>query len=87
MPKSQALLPRFSLRQVLLVTTALGFAFLIASYGVRGSGWAAGIAVGLMSILVALVVYAALFALVWGAAAIGRTVFARRTGHNDKAIG
>jgi len=85
MAKSQALLPRYSLRHVLLITTGLGFVFLIASYGVRGSGWAAGIAVGLLSILVALIVYAALFALVWGAAAVGRTVFAGRTGHNDEA--
>ncbi|MFO0897641.1 MAG: hypothetical protein U0836_09500 [Pirellulales bacterium] len=77
MPVRQTLLPRYSLRQILAITTALGFVFLIASYGVRGASWAGGIALGLLSVLAALLVYGAFFALVWGAAALGSWVKGR----------
>ncbi len=79
MPVRQMLLPRYSLRQILAITTALGFVFLIASYGVRGASWAGGIALGLLSVLAALLVYGAFFGLVWGAAVLGSWVKGRST--------
>jgi hypothetical protein len=87
MPVRQTLLPRYSLRQILTITTALGFVFLIASYGVRGASWAGGIALGLLSVLVALLIYGALFAFVWGAAALGRWVVDRRASRAPEGKG
>lgn len=64
----QSLLPQYSLRQMLLVMTGCGVVFLAFSFAVRGAVWAVGIAVGVLSIALAMLVYAAFFGAVWAVA-------------------
>lgn len=56
------LLPRFSLRTLLIVATAVAVVALFAGQAIGGRVWAAGITVGVASVLVALLVQAAFFA-------------------------
>jgi F0F1-type ATP synthase assembly protein I len=67
----QTLLPQYSLRQILLVMTGCGVVFLAFSFAVRGAAWAVGIAVGVLSIVLAMLVYAAFFGLIWALAQAG----------------
>jgi hypothetical protein len=59
------ILPQYSLRK--LLASMVGFALfcLVVSWGVRGSSWAFGVAIAGLSIVVALLVQALGFWLVW----------------------
>ena len=59
------LIPRFSLRQLLAVTTASALFCYLLGMAVRGHQWAIAISLALGSFLCALVVYAVLFAMAW----------------------
>lgn len=56
------LIPRFSIRSLLLLTTGCGFVFLILNFGVRGHFWARAVWIGLASLLLSFVLFAAFFA-------------------------
>ncbi len=56
------LLPRFSLRTMLLVAAGVAVASVFAGQAVGGRMWAVGLMIGLASIVAALVVQAAFFA-------------------------
>jgi hypothetical protein len=60
------LIPRFSLRWLLAVTSASGVFFLIVAQAVRGSSWARGICLAALYLVVCL----AFYVLAWGATMI-----------------
>lgn len=57
------LLPRFSIRTLLLIATAVAVVALFAGQAIGGRIWAVGVTVGVVSVCVALLVQAAFFAL------------------------
>ena len=59
------LIPRFSIRWLLGLTTLCAGLSLVLSYAVRGDAWALGVFAGLGSLLVLAVLYAAAFAAAW----------------------
>ncbi len=61
----RTLIPQFSLRLILVIVAALAVVAFVASAAGRGWAWAAGVSVGLLAIVVAFVVYGALFAVAW----------------------
>lgn len=59
------LVPQFTIRWLLALTAVLAGVFSIVALAIRGRGWAQGISAGFVALVAAMVVYAALFALVW----------------------
>ncbi len=59
------LIPQFSLRWLLALTTVCAVVFSIVGLAVRGSQWAAAVSVGIGSLVLAVVIYGLVFALVW----------------------
>ena len=59
------LLPRFSIRTVLAITTVAAIYFVFAGLGVRGHAWAAAIAIGAGSLAVVALVHAGFFGFIW----------------------
>ena len=59
------LLPRFTIRALLVMLTACAFVFVIAGMAVRGQHWAWGITIGILSVAFTLLVHAAWFGAVW----------------------
>ena len=59
------LIPQFSVRWLLGVTTACAVVFSIVALAVRGSAWAAAVSVGIGSLVILVLVHGLLFAVVW----------------------
>ena len=59
------LIPQFSLRFLLAVTTVAALVCLVISLAVQGHQWAAGVSIGLLALAVALALHGLLFFLVW----------------------
>jgi hypothetical protein len=59
------LFPQFSLRWLLGATTAFGAFSLVLSFAAAGHGWATAIAVAVGFLALAVVVYVAMFFIVW----------------------
>lgn len=59
------LLPRFTIRALLVMLTICAFVFVIAGMAVRGQHWAWGITIGILSLAFTLLVHAAWFSAVW----------------------
>jgi hypothetical protein len=59
------LIPRFSLRSILSVVTALCFFFLVLSAANRGQTWAIAVSIAVGTGIAMLLIYAALFLLAW----------------------
>ncbi len=59
------LVPQFTIRWLLALTAVLACVFSIVGLAVRGRGWAQGLSAGFVALVAGMVVYAALFALVW----------------------
>jgi hypothetical protein len=59
------IIPRYSLRTILLITAFCAVIFLIVSQGIRGSPWAVGVSIGLLALVTAVLVQALGFFLVW----------------------
>ena len=59
------LIPRFSLRLLMVVTTLSGVFFLVVAQAVRGHAWAIALTVGLSALLATLVLHAMVFGLAW----------------------
>lgn len=59
------LLPRFSIRTLLFLLTLAAIASVVVGMAVRGAEWAWGISIGLLSLLMAALVHAAWFGVVW----------------------
>jgi len=59
------LIPQYSIRVLLAVTTACAVVFSIVGLAVRGSGWATAVSVGIGALAILVLVSGALFAVVW----------------------
>ena len=59
------LLPRFSIRVLLVILTVCAFAFVVLGMAVRGQSWAWGVSIGLMSLVITALVHAAWFGVMW----------------------
>jgi len=59
------LIPQFSIRWLLALTTVCGVIFSVFGLAVRGHYWAMGVSVGVVSLVVLMSIYAAMFAGVW----------------------
>jgi hypothetical protein len=59
------LIPRFSIRWLLGLTTLSAGVSLVLSFAIRGEAWALGMVVGLGSLVLVAVLYAAAFAMAW----------------------
>jgi hypothetical protein len=59
------LLPRFSIRALLLITAAASVVALLLGFAVQGQVWAVAISIGLGSLVIALLVQAGAFGLIW----------------------
>ena len=75
------ILPRYSLRAILLVTAICAVASLIVSQGLRGKPWAAGMSLGLLAVVVTLAFGALAFAVLWLFAVAFGSIGARRREH------
>jgi len=64
------LVPQFTLRWLLGLTTVCAFLFAIVGLAARGHAWAIGISAGLGTVVFMAVIYALLFGCVWVAASI-----------------
>lgn len=62
------LLPRFTIRALLVMLTVCAFVFVLAGMAVRGQHWAWGITIGIMSLAFTLLVHAVWFSAVWSLA-------------------
>jgi hypothetical protein len=89
--KKQPLIPQFTIRWLLMLTAACAVVFSVFGLAVRGSGWAAGVSIAVVSVAVVLAVHASMFALVWafsvatagsrrGRASVRRSPFAQDQG-------
>jgi hypothetical protein len=63
--EARTLLPRFSIRTLLVVVTLFALAFVLPATAVRGETWAWGVTIGLASIFLTALVHAAWFGIVW----------------------
>jgi hypothetical protein len=59
------LVPRFTIRAMLVVMTFCAVFFLVIGIAFRGQNWAWGIAIGVLSLAVTALVHAACFGMVW----------------------
>ena len=59
------LIPRFSIRWLLGLTTLSAGVSLVLSFAIRGEAWALGMLVGLSSLVLLAIFYAAAFATAW----------------------
>ena len=59
------LLPRFTIRALLVMLTIGSFVFVIAGMAIRGQPWAWGVTIGILSLAFTLLVHAAWFGAVW----------------------
>lgn len=59
------LLPRFTIRALLVMLTIGSFVFVVAGMAVRGQPWAWGVTIGILSLAFTLLVHAACFGAVW----------------------
>jgi hypothetical protein len=59
------LIPRYSLRWLLGLTTFSALISLVLSYAVRGQAWAIGVAAGLWCVVIAGLLYVAAFLAAW----------------------
>lgn len=59
------LIPQFSLRWLLAVTTVAAVVFSIVALGVRGHHWAVAVSVGLLALVILMGIYGVMFAVVW----------------------
>ena len=64
------LIPRFTIRWLLLLTTVSAVFFLVVTCAVRGDAWAVSISLGVVSLAVAFLVYGAFFGAAWLVASV-----------------
>ncbi len=61
MARTDVLIPRFTIRGLLLLMTVSSFVSLILTFAVRGRAWAIAVSAGIAGLLLALVGYAFVF--------------------------
>lgn len=73
-------LPQYSLRQILAWTALAAGCFSIGYWALQGHGWAIGISLALIALVVILLVHAGLFWLIWSVSRIWERVGRKRAG-------
>lgn len=68
------LLPKFSIRSLLLLMVVAGFVFLTIAQAVSGQAWAIAICIALLSLTLSFLVYAAVFFLAVPAALVSQAM-------------
>lgn len=66
------LIPQYSLRWLLAITTLVALAFSIAALGLHGVVWAAAVSIAMLASVVLIAVHVALFALVLTVSEVSR---------------
>ncbi len=66
------LIPRFSLQQLLVITTASSIFFYAITMATRGHQWALAVSMAIGSVLLVLVVHTSAFVIAWLLALVGR---------------
>jgi hypothetical protein len=61
----RTLLPRFSIRSLLLIVTGCSLVFVVVGMAAQGRFWAWGVTVAMASLVLTALVHAALFGIVW----------------------
>src|SRR5262245_30376637 len=81
------LIPRFSIRWLLGLTTFSAGVSLVLSYAVRGQAWAIGVTAGMWSLVVVALFYIGAFLVAWliAQAAAGRGAWQRGDGESPFA--
>jgi hypothetical protein len=74
------LLPRYSLRWLLVLITASAGVSFILSFAWQGDFWAIGVMAGLGSVLLVMLLYALTFLTAWAVSQIEAAVFKQRDG-------
>lgn len=64
------IMPRFTIRTGLAIVTGCALFFVVVGVALRGEGWAWGIAIAVISLLITLLVHAAWFGLVTSSAGL-----------------
>jgi hypothetical protein len=59
------LVPRFTIRWLLLLTTVSAVFFLVVTHAVRGDAWAVAVSLAVANLMVAFLVYGAVFGTAW----------------------
>jgi len=77
------LIPRFSIRWLLGLTTFSAGVSLVLAYAVRGQPWAVGMVAGLWAVVIIAVFYAAAFLLAWLLNQFLATTFLKRRPADD----
>lgn len=72
------LLPRYSIRRMLVMTTVCAVFFLILSLAVRGHLWAAAVSIAVGSGILVVIVGAILFTVAWFVSLVVQTLRPRR---------
>ena len=70
------LLPRYSLRWILVLLSLSSVFFLVLAVAVRGHAWAIGVSVGIASLFLAFLLYALLFLMAWAFTPVRRELAA-----------
>lgn len=71
------LIPQYSIRFLLGLTTACAVAFMFLGMAVRGNSWAFGVTAALGTLCLVMLLYAAMFALLWLASLVFRSQASR----------
>jgi len=79
----QPLLPQFSIRWLLGLTTVCAFFFTFLGIAARGRAWAISVSVGMGTLVLMVLIYALLFGLTWIIAAV---VFRRRGDRGESRL-
>jgi len=74
------LIPRFTIRWLLLLTTVCSFFFFVLACAVRGSGWAGAISIAVAGLVVAFILYGAFFGFAFVLTSLFGQIRSRPTG-------
>jgi len=61
----RVLIPQYSILWLLAITTVCAVILSIVALGLRGHTWAAGVSIGILSVVILAFVYALVFAVAW----------------------
>jgi hypothetical protein len=74
------LIPRFTIRWLLLLTTVCSFFFFVVAFAVRGSAWAGAISIAVAGLVGAFILFGAFFGFAFVLAALFGLIRNRPTG-------
>ena len=81
------LIPQYSIRWLLVLTTACGVVFSIFALAVRGDEWALGVSIGIVSLVVVLLIHAFVFTLLWAFSVVTSPFLRSSSGWRSSGFG